>query len=485
MKHKLLTTALLSGLCIGMSAATSQAQIYPATQSNYMIGTQTDGITPVRSGRQTPDRARIPQYSDASTSDAGSNFCSLGFGGSLDLAFAEPFMDGAGVDLILVETSFGNPVCNSHPEKAQVWVSQTGAANSWVLAGEGCQNFTVELPDNMPWAKYVRVKDVSDRTKFGAGHDGYDLDGVVAMHKAMPTLNIPEAIPGCNMYPYAMDYMNYLPGKTKNNKVISNARNKAMKTLGAQGNDVAGPENFASLGFGGEITLMLGYTVIDQAGADLAIFETTWGDNASKSDASYPEMVDVYGSNNGTSWTLLTAVGESASLPAGRICRDGKVDISGMPLLGGVASVRYIKLIDKSVKESSKFPGSADGYDVDAIVAMGCPGTGARLGDDLVNEGVEIGESVADFDYTIAPNPVQTGSNLTLMFQTVQEGTRTLEVLDLTGKSIGQIASRNFEAGMNRVNYTVGSDLKPGVYMIRIIGADAEQAAALRFVVTQ
>jgi hypothetical protein len=160
-----------------------------------------------------------------------------------------------------------------------------------------------------------------------------------------------------------------------------------------------------------------------------------------------------------------------------------------MPLMGGVHSVRYLKLVDQSTKESSKFPASADGYDVDAVVALGCPVTGNRAGDELANEATEIDEFLADFNYTIAPNPIQSGQSMTLMFHSVLEGKRTVELLDLTGKHIAQIANRNFEAGVNKLTWNVGdqagNSLKPGVYMIRILGADSDQSAALRFVVTQ
>lgn len=487
MKKNLLTTALLSGCMIALSAASALAQIYPVSYSNYVVGTQKNG-TPVTLGRQTPDRARIPQFSDASTSDAASNFCSLGFNGSIDLAFAEPFMSGPGVDLLLIETSFGNPSCNSHPERARVFVSQTGAPNSWVLAGEGCLNFTLELPANMPWAKYVRVVDISTPSQFANGQDGYDVDGVVAMHRAIPTLNIPTALPGCPTYPYASGQSNYHPGKKKNNGNLPADRSMVSRVLGAPGNDNSGSMNFTSLGFGGEITLEFAYTVIDQAGADIKVYETTWGDSPSHTDASYPEMVDVYGSNDGVNFYLLTAVGENASLPAGRICRDASVDISNMPLIGGVHSVRFLKLIDQSTKASSAFPSSADAYDVDAVVALGCPGTGNRIGDEVSAE-TEIDEFLADFNYTLAPNPIQSGQSMTLMFHSVLDGKRTVELLDLTGKHITQIADRTFSAGVNKLSWTVGDQsgnaLKPGVYMIRIIGADSDQSTALRFVVTQ
>jgi len=114
------------------------------------------------------------------------NFVSLGLGihGSIVLKFDNLILNGEGDDLEIVETSFGSPNCSSYPERAEVWVSQDG--NNWDKIGEICLDATLDMNNgslNLPWAKYVKIKDITDPNDFSSGNvDGYDLDGVQAIY---------------------------------------------------------------------------------------------------------------------------------------------------------------------------------------------------------------------------------------------------------------------------------------------------------------
>jgi hypothetical protein len=89
--------------------------------------------------------------------------------------------------------------------------------------------------------------------------------------------------------------------------------------------------------------------VVDLAGADLAIYETTGG--------VYPdESVKVEISQDGIDWELVTA---SAT-------RDAELDISPT----GLTWARYVRLTD--VSDIADFPDDADAYDLDAIEALNC-----------------------------------------------------------------------------------------------------------------
>ncbi len=57
------------------------------------------------------------------------------------------------------------------------------------------------------------------------------------------------------------------------------------------------------------------------------------------------------------------------------ICQDGEIDVSN------VNYAQYIKIQDASPMSSNKFNGSADGYDVDAVMVLnnGCGTSSARL----------------------------------------------------------------------------------------------------------
>lgn len=113
------------------------------------------------------------------------NFVSLGmgFGGELVLKFDNLILNEAGDDIEIIETSFNNPSCAQYPERARVWVSQDSIV--WDELGDVCQDATLDLDNGsqqLAWAKYVKIKDISDSAEFGGDADGYDIDGVRAIH---------------------------------------------------------------------------------------------------------------------------------------------------------------------------------------------------------------------------------------------------------------------------------------------------------------
>ena len=143
---------------------TADAQVYV---SAYIGGTQglgSDGVSPVPAGRSIVASAfGAPQGGD----NGGDTFYALGFGGIATFEMSAPICNGAGDDLEVFETTFGNPPCATYPEKARVWASQDLC--NWVeLTTEStpiCQNESLDL-GCLPWAKYIRIQDVSDITNF-------------------------------------------------------------------------------------------------------------------------------------------------------------------------------------------------------------------------------------------------------------------------------------------------------------------------------
>lgn len=107
-------------------------------------------------------------------------------------------------------------------------------------------------------------------------------------------------------------------------------------------------DDFYSLGING--TLVYEFTdkiAVDQAGADIAIWEITGGNSGVSN-----ESADVYLSENGVDFEL-----------AGTVTGDGTVDIADTSL----SFVRYVKLIDQSNGVQGD---NGDGYDVDAITII-------------------------------------------------------------------------------------------------------------------
>lgn len=113
------------------------------------------------------------------------NFVSLGFGGTIILGFDNFIDNGADPDSAVLEITNG-----SYPlEKVAVSFSQDGS--TFIPAGFASNNgtgippselTTVSLPASMAWARFVKLEDISDETPFEPTADGFDLDGVKALH---------------------------------------------------------------------------------------------------------------------------------------------------------------------------------------------------------------------------------------------------------------------------------------------------------------
>ena len=139
----------------------------------YVQGTRKNG-TPITLSRTNPLNALgIPQGTDVV------NFVSLGFGGYLvvELDFAK--FNQVGWDLQITETSYGNPQCQSYPEKVFIEVSKD--LTNWVYVDILCLDGYVDV-QFIDWFKYVRLTDRSAATKFSGSADGYDVDGVTVFN---------------------------------------------------------------------------------------------------------------------------------------------------------------------------------------------------------------------------------------------------------------------------------------------------------------
>ncbi len=112
-------------------------------------------------------------------------FVSLGYGGSLTLAFDGAIPNGPGDDIEIVETSFGCPSCINYPEYADVFVSVNGIA--WHFAKtvnrtDGFIDLDSVAGGALDYVYFVKIvnNDVQSTT-----HDAFDVDGVVAIHNCI------------------------------------------------------------------------------------------------------------------------------------------------------------------------------------------------------------------------------------------------------------------------------------------------------------
>jgi hypothetical protein len=121
-----------------------------------------------------------------STANGGSGFFSLGFGGSITLAFDGPVYNSySPYQVAGVEITGGS----SYPlEKAKVeflyngdWYEAATELTNQPVNGGDPKTFTyVRLPAGIPYAEQVKITDTTDPALHNATADGYDLDAVKA-----------------------------------------------------------------------------------------------------------------------------------------------------------------------------------------------------------------------------------------------------------------------------------------------------------------
>jgi len=156
----------------------------------------------------------------------------------------------------------------------------------------------------------------------------------------------------------------YKQGPNRVGGAVDANRSDINKVLTAQNSDVQGPINFFSLGYGGWLIVESDCPVLNGAGNDVTLIETTWN------EGSYPfgETARLYASQDGNSFVDL-----------GSTIYNGSFD------LGGLSWARYFMVLDATVPSNS-----FDAYDVDGFefASVGEPGVyptpDASLGNGLV-----------------------------------------------------------------------------------------------------
>jgi len=184
---------------------------------------------------------------------------------------------------------------------------------------------------------------------------------------------------------YAEELISYTYTKQNDGGYLSSFRTIGSRALGQpQNSDVPTAEadnNFASLGFGGEMVLKFGSPIKNGEGNDLKVFETSFG---TPMCGRYPERVRAFASQDGCHFVYL-----------GEGCQDTEFD------LGPLGWAQYIKLVDAS--SINGFPGQiADGYDVDGIMCLN------GFEENPVPSGLLAGAAAQALDYL--PGARQNGS---------------------------------------------------------------------------
>jgi hypothetical protein len=401
---------------------------YAASVVNFSQGQRADAtnVTAIRSNPELALGMPEPVVTNVV------NFVSLGFGGSITLAFEAPIANGEGNDILINEATWGNNSCNNYPETADVFASQDGS--NFVYLGRVCQDAELDL-GQLSWAQYVRLVDVSDLLSFNADADGFDVNGIECLNGAATSLN-DDGLVACSL----QEIVSYTPGSRKNGTPVSSPRNNPENALGTPQNN--NTINFTALGFGGTLVAKFDYVVFNQTGNDLRVTETSFGNPSCN---NYPEKARVSVSMDNVNWTEL-----------GEICQDGEFD------LGNVNYAQYIKIQDASPLSSNKFNGSADGYDVDAVMVLnnGCGTSSARLAQLDNTTTPDASMSISAF-----PNPME---DYTIVnFEGLEnDADFNFQIMDAAGRVI-----RNNNIRVSTANPTYlfdASELARGIYQVLI-----------------
>ena len=135
-------------------------------------GVRKDG-SPVNADRSDSSQA----LGVAEDTDVDGTFYSLGFpSGSMTLKFTNPIYNGSGADLKIIESTR----MPYELETANVEVSTDGV--SFTSVGSVTQDGEVELPTSVTCAYFVRITNTTNPETYEDTADGYDVDGVQALH---------------------------------------------------------------------------------------------------------------------------------------------------------------------------------------------------------------------------------------------------------------------------------------------------------------
>jgi len=379
----------------------------------------------IAAARSNPATAEVAQKSDV---QGQSSFFSLGYQGCIVLKSSCAVTNVEGYDFKVWETTWGNTY--NPAETARVYASQNGT--NWTYVGMSAVDNAMEL-GTLAWADHFMIIDATDR--INGSEDAFDVDGIEFLGATITTPEAPAAGPNT-----LASYEGGLQGKKKSGANVDAIRSHTDKAYGLpQSNDTY---NFYSLGFGGTATYKFAYAAFN----NIVLTETSFGSPACN---RYPETVNVEGSFDGINWTAIATNCLDATLPI-------------PATLQGMSYIRFTDVSDKT-----KFPSSADGYDVDGAVAdVYIPGTTPNACATAGNAGRFALENIADQNNV--PDEIESLQILgeTVLF-TIQAEGAVLRVTDNMGRVV---SSQNVEGNLWDVKELAlpSAGLASGIYMLTL-----------------
>jgi len=184
----------------------------------------------------------------------------------------------------------------------------------------------------------------------------------------------PDTTPFCSdlVCVTANEVISFTQGKNKSGANVDASSSDATKALGypeaSDDINLLTPTNFVSLGFGGEIVLQLSCRLKDRTGYDLEILETSLGNPTYK---QYPEVAELFVSQDGIEWVSVGLTQPDKQRPQNSNSQYDQLGARFDIASANLPFVKYVKIVDRSVKESTLFNKLADGFDLDGISCIG------------------------------------------------------------------------------------------------------------------
>lgn len=141
----------------------------------YVQGTQKNGSAIASIRTDANNALGFPEGTDENV------FTTLGYGGSITVAFNGAVKNEAGPDLVFIETSFNQALgCEQYREYADIYVSFDNY--SWHFAGTVCKsNNAIDISDAGAF-EYINFVKVVNNDALSTTNDAYDLDGIIAIY---------------------------------------------------------------------------------------------------------------------------------------------------------------------------------------------------------------------------------------------------------------------------------------------------------------
>ncbi len=282
----------------------------------------------------------------------------------------------------------------------------------------------------------------------------------------------------------ASEVVEFLQGKRKDGKTIDIKRSHPQNALYLENNFdwYYNGIQFASLGFGGSITLAFDNPLYNKSGFDLHVSETSYGNPPFY---NYPEQAEIFISQNGDDWTSLGYTNTSDPQEECRATLDTEFDIQH----AGLDWIQFVKVVDVTnplakrrekntciETESLAFNNAADGFDLDAIQQIKTIYPNYASGRAASNKNSEVINISAPYATALLyPNPASSTLSINLSEEqelAIMEDDFHLEIIDTQGKTWND--SRELMDETWTINHDV-SKLNPGMYIARVTNGNVRR----------